>query len=73
VLAHGDAAAREMGDYGNWAGRKGAIREDAHREVPISPMGRGGGRKGYSCGYPPIMKSALEAVGVRLRVYQWNG
>jgi len=33
VLAHGDAAAREISDHGNCAGRKGAFREDAHRWV----------------------------------------
>jgi len=39
--AHGDTAARERDDYGNCAGRKGAVREDAHREVPLSLRGGG--------------------------------
>jgi len=43
VLAHGDAAAREIGDEGNDTGRKGAVREDAHREVPFSLIGGGAG------------------------------
>ena len=42
VLAHGEAAAREIDDHGSCSGRKGAVREDAHREVPLSL--RGGGR-----------------------------
>jgi hypothetical protein len=39
VLAHGEAAARERDDHGNCAGRKGAVCEDAHREVPRYPVG----------------------------------
>ncbi|HLH79954.1 MAG TPA: hypothetical protein VKV29_06685 [Chthonomonas sp.] len=36
VLAHRDAAVSEIDDHGNCTGRKGAVREDAHREVPPS-------------------------------------
>jgi hypothetical protein len=39
VLAHGDAAASEIGDEGNDTGRKGAVRKDAHREVPLPLSG----------------------------------
>jgi len=53
VLAHGDAAAREIDDYGCCSGCKGAVREDAHREVPLSPLGRGVGGEG-GCERSPI-------------------
>ena len=39
VEADGDAAAREIDDHGNFTGRKGAVRKDAHRKVP--PAGGG--------------------------------
>jgi len=79
VLAHGDAAARERDDYGNDTGRKGAVREDAHREVPLSPMGGGAGGWGLeepvirlsyqvedemnNCHFEPVIRLSFRAEG----------
>jgi len=61
VLAHSDAAASKLDDHGNWTGRKGAVREDAHREVPLSQIG-GRGREGWGL-EEPAMRLSFQAEG----------
>ncbi|HLI47349.1 MAG TPA: hypothetical protein VKV18_01485 [Chthonomonas sp.] len=52
-------------DYGNWAGRKGAVREDAHREVPLSQSGEGEWRWGLVGVGPeePVIRLSFRATG----------
>jgi len=57
VLAHGAAAASEIDDHANCTGRKGAVREDAHREVPLSLIGGG------EWGWGPMPQLSFRAEG----------
>jgi hypothetical protein len=63
VLAHGDAAAREIDDHGSCSGRKGAVREDAHREVPLSLRGGGAGGGGGLEGKGAVLFGVLKERG----------